>query len=304
MKYSIIVPVYNSSNTLNELINRICSAMNKYEYEIILVDDGSVDNSWNLLTEIKKSDTKNNIRIIKLAKNYSQQNATMCGLKHAVGDFIVTIDDDLQIPPEEIPKLIEHINTTKDDVVYGIYKDQQQALERSMLKKVAFHLVKKINPLIDKTSSFRILNRNIVNQLTAHSAHFINIDEMAQWYTRSISTILVEHIERQNGKSGYTLFGLIKLSVYILFNYYSFPLQLITSIGFYTSLFSVLLGCFYIFKKVFFEVGIEGWTSLMVVLLFSTGIIVFSIGILGKYLLQVISSQHGKPAYTISEIQE
>lgn len=304
MDYSIIIPVYNSSSTLNELLLRLTSTMQKYWHEIILVDDGSTDDSWKQLLKLRNNYHDKNIKIIKLKKNFGQHNATMCGLKYAVGNYAITIDDDLQIPPEEIHKLILQSDISSADIVYGVFKVKQQPLHRRLLKKIAFNFINRISPIVVKKSSFRIIHKKIVEHLNKHSTHFLNIDEIAQWYINSISTIEVEHVNRKEGESGYTIFGLIKIAIRTLFNFYEFPLQLITFIGFYTSIFSIFLGIFYLLKKIFFQVGIEGWTSLMVVLLFSTGIIVFSLGIIGKYLLKIISVQNGKPAFIVDIIKE
>lgn len=290
-------------HTLHELTERIFLTMKDYDFEIILVDDFSVDNSWNTLLNIKQNNTTQNIILVKLSKNFGQQSATLCGISYASGDYVITIDDDLQTPPEEINKLIHYNEEKNIDVLYGIYKIQQHSFLRSKLKEIGFSIMKKINPQIGNTSSFRLINKQIVDYLKKPYTHIVNIDEVIQWYTHSIDTIDVIHHERKEGKSNYNLFNLVKLAFSSLFQYYTIPLHIISSLGLYISASSMLLAIYYIIKKFLFRVSIEGWTSLMVVLLFSTGIIVFSLGVIGKYLFQILNTQNGKPPYIVKDVK-
>lgn len=304
MDYTIVVPVYNSMHTLQELINRICITLHSYTFEIILVDDASIDDSWKALQELKLQNVSHNIVLVKLVKNVGQHCTTLCGITQASADCVITIDDDLQIPPEEIIKLITYHQQNKNDVVYGIYNEQQQSFIRNNLRTLAYTSLKPFNSFMGKASSFRLINRWMINNLSKHSNSFVNIDETIQWYSKNIGMINVKHVERKDGQSGYNLWSLSKLVFNTIFNYYSFPLQFIIYIGFYISLGSILLATFYILKKLLFQVSVEGWTTLIVALLFSTGIIVFCLGIIGRYLVQIITIQNGKPPYVISDIQK
>lgn len=298
IEYSVIIPVYNSSHTLKELYNRIVKTLSEYTFEVIFVDDGSTDNSWETIKEIQKEFSATGYR---LSKNYGQHNATLCGLINCSGKYAVTIDDDLQTPPEEIKKLIVAMNAINTDVIYGVYHNQKQKILKSTLRKTLMYLTNIFYSKKKEASSFRLINNNIILCISKHNQSIISIDEIILWYTDKISNIEVQHFARKHGESGYSVLSLSKIAFSVLFSYYSFPLNLIISIGFYTSIFSISLGLFYLIKKIFFNVSIEGWTSLIVSILFSTGLIVFSLGITGRYVLQILSNQYKKPGYNISE---
>lgn len=296
--YSIIIPVYNSSITLKELHSRIVNTMGNLTFEIIFIDDGSIDNSWD---EIKNIQLNNQIKAIKLSKNYGQHNATLCGLMNCRGKYAVTIDDDLQTPPEEIVKLINKMNETNADVIYGINNNSSNNPIKRILKLLLLLFTNLFYSQKKEASSFRLINRNIIQNISKHKQSIVSIDEVILWYTSNVSNTSVLHNNRKYGKSGYTILSVFTIAFNIFFSFYSFPLKLIVTIGFYTSLFSILLGLFYLIKKIFFNVSIEGWTSLIVSILFSTGIIVFSLGIIGRYVLQILSNQYQKPGFNISE---
>ncbi|HMZ34844.1 MAG TPA: glycosyltransferase [Chitinophagaceae bacterium] len=226
MKYSIVVPVFNSANSIENLLRQLCLILEQYSFEIIFVDDGSCDESWKILVSLKKIYSEQNIKLVKLTSNFGQQNATICGLTFADGDFIITIDDDLQIQPKEIHKLIhkqEHLNV---DVVYGIYKPQHSFI-KSIFRIIGFSIFSIINPSIVNTSSFRLIRKNIVNKIASHHDCFINIDEITRHYTNSISTQEVEHHKRVSGKSGYTLPSLLRLAFCNILNYYPLIFRII-----------------------------------------------------------------------------
>lgn len=304
INYSIVIPVFNSFSTLFELTERINNTMVNYSIEIVFIDDGSVDNSWNTIKEIKTAFSNLKIIAVKLAKNYGQQNAILCGLKLCNGEYIITMDDDLQHPPEEIIKLIESNKTTNADVTYGLYNKQQHPFLRSIIKAIVATLLKPFYKSITNSSSFRLIKNDLALHLQKHSHYFMQIDEIIFWYTNNISTTNIKHTPRVNGQSGYSLFALAKITLNIFLSYYTFPLKFIVSSGFYISIGSIALGVFFIIKKIFFHVPIQGWTSLFVALLFSTGIIVFSLGIIGKYLIQILLVQSNRPSYVVAEIVE
>ncbi|HOY41959.1 MAG TPA: glycosyltransferase [Chitinophagales bacterium] len=296
--YSIIIPVHNSAITLKELHNRLVNTIHNLTFEIIFIDDGSIDNSWN---EIKDIQQNYQIKAFKLSKNYGQHNATLCGLINSTGKYAITIDDDLQTPPEEIVKLINRMNETNADVIYGISKNLNKNFINKTLKLILLFFTNIFYSQKKEASSFRLINKNIIQNISQHKQSIVSIDEVILWYTANISNTYVEHNVRKYGKSGYSILSIFSIAINVFFNFYSFPLKFIVTIGFYTSLFSILLGLFYLIKKIFFNVAIEGWTSLMVTILFSTGIIVFSIGIISRYVLQILSYQQEKPGFNISE---
>lgn len=298
--YSIVIPVFNSAGTLKELCSRLQKVLfGVGEFEILLVDDGSTDESWNMLKEVHR-EQKSTMRIVRLSKNFGQHNAITCGFALAKGDYIITMDDDLQHPPEEIPKLVLRQKETDADLVYGIPQGRQHGKVRiagSFFIRRSSKLVKG-NP---EGSSFRLIRKKIVDQIVAHQHHaMIFIDEIIGWYTSNVAFTDVEHHARKQGRSGYSAFGLIKLYFDIVINHSAIPLKLMTWIGFIASLLSLLLGCIFIIRKFILDVPI-GFTALIVAVLFSASILMMCMGIIGQYLYKLFLLQNKKPNYSIRE---
>jgi glycosyltransferase involved in cell wall biosynthesis len=301
--YSIVIPVYNSELSLKELYDGIRQVFEDIgqEFEVIFVDDGSRDRSWEVLQELKK-EHPDRITAITLAKNFGQHNATLCGFSFAKGDYIISIDDDLQTPPEEIKKLIGCREETEADVVYGFYGAGKQ---HSAIRNAGSRLTKKTSVVMTsgpgEGSSFRLIRADLINRILNHHQHFIYIDEIILWYTDSIAFQLVEHRKRKYRQSGYTFTKLLKLAGNILLFYSTIPLKFLVYGGFITSFFFSLVGVYFIIKKLFFNVPL-GYTSLIVAILFSTGIILFSLGVIGEYLSRIYQVQNKKPPYAIRRV--
>lgn len=301
--FTVIVPVYNSASSLNELYNRIDNVFRelKKSYEIIFVDDGSNDDGWNVIRNIKSDASNNKIVGIKLSKNFGQHNAVFCGLEHAKGNAIITIDDDLQIPPEEIPKLLNAFEDRKCELVYGYFKKKHHSLFRN----IGSWYIKKTGKIINKApgegSSFRVLSKKLAEQILKHSQEFVYIDELLLWYTNNITFIPVEHERRKYKKSGYSTAKLFQITFNLMIYYTAVPLKMMIYGGFAFALVSFFIGLYYILKKVFFHHAPPGYTSIIVAILFSTSIIIFSLGIIGEYLHRIYKVQNKKPPYSIKE---
>ncbi|MDZ7743381.1 MAG: glycosyltransferase family 2 protein [Bacteroidota bacterium] len=301
--YSVIIPVYNSENSLHELFTRTKAVFDEIgkSFEMIFVEDNGGDNSWKVLEKIKH-ENPGYVTAIKLARNFGQHNATFCGLARSKGEFIITIDDDLQLPPEEIKKLIEGYEGSHSDLIYGIFKDKKHNPARN-IGSASFNQTSKIflkGP--GKGSSFRLMTRDLVNNILNHFQSFVFLDEIINWYTSDISYVMVEHQERKNDKSGYSSRKLLRLFSNIVFFYSNVPLRLMVYGGLLFSALSFGIGIFYFIKKLFFNTPILGYTSLIVVITFSTGIIIFSLGVLGGYISRIYFAQNKKPPYSIKKV--
>lgn len=300
-KYSVIIPVYNSQNTLEELYQRLMQSFEKLgeNFEAIFVDDGSSDDSWKILKKLH-SQYPEKIKAINFTRNFGQHNAVFCGLTYASGDFIITIDDDLQHPPEEIPKLIEKYSETSSELIYGYYKKKKHSLFRNIGSKI---IKKSSQVLFDSPgegSSFRLFTLNLGKQILEHSQNFVYIDELLLWYTADISFVKVIHEKRKLGNSGYSKIKLFKLTQNIILYYTAIPLKIMVYGGFFASIISFILGIYFIIRKIFFHVP-HGYTSVIVTILFSTGIIIFSLGIIGEYLTRIYMVQNKKPPFNIKQ---
>lgn len=300
--FSVVVPVYNSQDSLAELIEGITTffdARNR-SFEVILVDDHSTDHSWEVLTTLKKNNP-NILTAIRLSRNFGQHNATFCGMGFAQGQFVITIDDDLQTPPGEIAHLIEEYARTEADLVYGIYRRKKHSLFRN----AASHTLKKSARVLHDShgdgSSFRMITRELAQKILHHNHNFIFLDEVLSWYTNDVSFVAVNHLPRKYNRSGYSTLSLFRLFANLVLYYTTVPLKLLVYGGFTFSLITFAYGLFSIFKKLFFDIQL-GYTSLIVTILFSTSIILFSLGVLGEYLSRIYQVQNRKPPFSIKKI--
>lgn len=297
--YSVIVPVFNSSESLKELYHQIADTFIslKKSYEVIFVDDDSADTSWKVLVELQK-EFYEHVIAIKLAKNFGQHNATLCGIAAASSEFIVTIDDDLQNPPKEIIKLIEKMNATDADLVYGIYSTKQHSMVHNLGSATLKSSSRRMFQTKGAGSSFRLIKASLAKNLLNHQINFIYIDELFNWYTNNIEFATVEHNKRPYQKSNYSPRSLFSIVTNLVIYYTAVPLQLMVYGGFISSLFSFFIGLVFIYKKLVQDVPL-GFTAMIVAVLFSTSVILLSLGVLGEYLSRIYNVQNRKPPYSI-----
>lgn len=303
MKYSVVIPVYNSQNSLNELFQRLKKTFESFEsettYEVIFVDDFSKDESWGVLKSLKKEHPEH-LKIIRLAKNYGQHNAIFCGFRNSTGERIITIDDDLQQAPEDIVLLVNRMDDTDADLVYGVGGNKH-----SVSRKIGSDLYKKGSKYIDKKygegSSYRLLTSSLLKKVIAHKQHFIFIEELLFWYTEWIEVVKVQHHPRKSGKSGYSPLKIFRLVVKSSVNYSNWPLKFMIYGGGFLSLLFFLIGLYFIYKKIFIGVLVPGFTALIVAIFFSTSILLLCFGIVGKYLFNIYDILNDKPTYSIKE---
>jgi len=301
-EYSIIVPVYNSSESLEELFLRIEKTMVGLgkTFEVIFIDDDSLDKSWNKLEAIHKANP-GKVTAIRMGRNFGQHNATLCGIAQAAGAFIITIDDDLQNPPEEIAKLIEARNQTDADLVYGIYNKKQHSLARNLGSGAIKATSKRIYRTKGRGSSFRLMTSTLGKNLLQHQINFIYIDELFNWYTSHIEFVLVEHQKRPYQQSNYTSHSLFSMLSNLVIYYTAIPLRVMVYFGFISAFLSFLTGAKFIYNKMVHDVPL-GFTALIVAILFSTGIILLSLGVIGEYLSRIYMVQNHKPPFSIKTV--
>jgi glycosyltransferase involved in cell wall biosynthesis len=218
---TVVVPVYNSESSLEQFYKVLSKELKKLcnQYEIIMVDDGSHDNSYEKMKKLHSIDSR--VKVIQLDGNFGQQNALMCGFHYSTGEYVVTLDDDLQHPPEEIYKLKKKIDEGYD-VVYGIPIIKQHSFYRKMGSKMTNYLFNKIcsKPKNIKVSSFRIIRKSIINEIIKDRTSFVYISAITFKNTNKVSNVVVKHNARQHGKSNYDFYKLIKLFTK-LYLYYS-----------------------------------------------------------------------------------
>lgn len=303
-KYSVVVPVFNSQDSLSELFSGIQNTFNELNksFEVIFVDDYSTDKSWNTLQNIKKENTGSSIILIQLAGNFGQHKATLCGLDFSNGEYIITIDDDLQTPPEEIKKLIRKQQTNPElDLIYGYYSNKAH----SQLRNFGSNLIntKKLFREAKKNgSSFRIFKSKLTKKFElAQYRNFVYLDELLLWSTGKVDFVEVIHQKRVYKKSGYSFFKLFSIGSHLMLYGSSTPIKLMIYVGFFFSLLSFATGIVFIYRKLFHNVPM-GYTSLIVAILFSTSLLLFSLGIIASYLNDIFIQINKKPTYLTKTI--
>ncbi len=304
MKYSVVIPVYNSEKIVGETVARTRAFFEgaRLDFEIILVNDASPDGSWRVISELARADKR--IKAINLLRNYGQHNANLCGFRHASGDWLVTMDDDLQNPPEEIIHLIHKAAEGHHDLVLGRFRTKQHASYRRWGSKVINWLNGKI---FDKPeglvlSNFRLLHKDVVKRICDYQSPFPYIPGLALMFSSSRANVEVDHQPRRVGQSSYNFIRIATLVATILFNYSSFPLRLVMGIGLGVSLASFLFGVTVLVKGVFHHAAVPGWTTLVVLLSFFNGMLMLMVGILGEYMVRVLTQASGSSPYQVKEV--
>jgi glycosyltransferase involved in cell wall biosynthesis len=306
VKYSIVVPVYNGERTLDELYVRIRKVFENItdNYEIVLVDDCSIDNSWEKMKDLREKDKR--VKIVHLLRNFGQHNATMCGFNFCKGDYVITMDDDLQNPPEEISKLIEKIDEGHM-VVFAKYKLKEHTKFENTLSKIyhtLIHLILKI-PKNIYISSFAIYKSEVIRNAISIKSSYPFLPALICRSTAGNKIVNVEviHKKREVGKSGYNLFRMFKLSLNLLINYSSFPLILVGVFGFILSIVSIGYSTVIILRRIIDpSYGLMGWNSLMVAITFLGGTTLMAIGIIGEYLRRILAEISYEQQYVIGEM--
>lgn len=299
---SIVVPVYNSAPTLHELAERIDAVARKmnWEWELLLIDDGSSDPSWTVILELKKKYPEV-LKGYKLACNCGQQIATLCGLRHAVGHWAVTLDDDLQCMPEEIPHLLLTAQRMQADLVYGTFAVRRRGPLYNIATRLFRIVLRQVAPRYPDGSSFRLISGAIVQALPPVPGPMVFVDPMLGWLTSQIATVQVQHNMRKSGQSNYSFLKLINLALSVLIIHSTIPLRLMIWAGFFSALVSFGLGIYFFVRKL--TVGAElGFSALIVTMTFAFGIILICLGILGEYISRIYTMGTGRPVFTVKAI--
>lgn len=300
MKLSICIPVYNGADTICPLMENLDSTFSKIEKEVVLVNDGSRDNSAEVCKDLcKKYDY---VKFINLRRNFGEHNAVMCALNYCTGDYAVIIDDDLQNPPEEIFKLLNEIEKGYD-VVYSKYHVKKHNWFRNFGSKVndvfATWLIGKPKNLY--LCSFKIINRAMIEELKNYKGPFPYIDGLLLRATNNVSSVFVEHKARTQGKSNYTLGKLLNLWLSMFINFSIKPMRFITITGLIISLISVVMTLFFIVEKFINPQTVPGWTTIIVLLLFFGGLQSTFLGIIGEYIGKNYLDQNNTPQWVVKE---
>ena len=302
-RYSVVVPVYRSAGTLRELHQRTVAALDGLEggFEMILVEDCGGDGSWEVMQELRSKDSR--VRIVRLARNFGQHNALLCGFTLARGEYVITFDDDLQNPPEEIPALIRCICSGELDVVNGIPRERQHSLVRNVGSLVHNMVLSSGAGGKGVTmSSFRIIRKPIVEVLLRMQGPNPAIGLMLLRVTARIGSLEVGHHERREGRSTYTLRKLVRLFSFGLLYHSDLPLKGIFFLGLGSLALSMALGLYYLVLSLAGTITVSGFTTLVLLILFFSGTVMLSLGVLGEFVRRILQEVRGTPPYVIKDL--
>lgn len=298
---SIVIPVYNSHECVAELSRQIADALKGIEYEQIMVNDCSRDSSWE---EIRKvSLTNKNVLGINLRKNGGQDSAILTGLNFASGNWVIIMDDDLQHSPYDIPRLYSEAKKGFD-VCYGNFNTKKQKLWKNMgswfngkISEIALGKPKNIY-----LSPFKIISGAIAKELVKFNNLFPYIDGLIFQVTQNITQITIEHHKRELGKSNYNLIKSIKVFLRMFFGFSTMPLKISTFIGVISAICGFILATLYLITYLHGKADVNGWTTLVILILIFGGLILLALGIVGEYLGRMYLTINNTPKFIIKEI--
>jgi undecaprenyl-phosphate 4-deoxy-4-formamido-L-arabinose transferase len=304
---SVVVPVYNSEATLPELIRRVepilRSRAGEGNYQAILVNDASRDGSWGVIQQLAREHSF--IVGINLMRNFGQHNTLLCGIRAARFDKICTIDDDLQNPPEEIPRLLDAL-TDQVDVVYGAPQREQHGLWRDLASQITKIVLQKAMGAATarNISAFRVFRTRLRNGFVDYRSPFVSIDVLLTWATTRFAMVRVRHDARTVGSSNYTFNKLLTHALNMLTGFSTWPLRMASLIGFGFSLFGILLLAYVVIRYLIQGTPVQGFPFLASTIAIFSGAQLFALGIIGEYLARLHFRMMERPTYVELELTE
>ena len=302
---SVVIPVYNESKNLKQLFARLTTTLDKTgkTYEIIFTNDGSKDNSNEILEGFYKLRPEQ-IRVIEFSRNFGQHMAVMAGFELSKGDIIVTLDSDLQNPPEEIPKLLA-LAEKGHDLVSGIRlherKDNWFRRNTSILVNKVRALITNIN-MTDHGCMLRAYSRNVIDLMIASNETSVFIPALAYTYATNPAEVKVDHEARATGTSKYSLYDLIRLNFDLMTGYSLVPLQIFTIIGFGIAFLSIVFVIFLFIRRIIVGPEVQGVFTLFAILFFLVGIMLMGLGIMGEYIGRIYKEVRHRPRFAIKKV--
>ena len=297
---SIVVPVFRSEKTLNELVNRITNSISDKSVEIILIDDASGDGTWTTICSIARQNSM--VTGIRLGRNSGQHGALLAGVRAAKFQTVVTLDDDLQNPPEEINKLIDAL-VPGVDVVYGVSTEVKQNFYRragSKLVRKFFASALGFNSAVSM-SSFRTFRTALREGFNTALGPNVSLDALLTWSTTRFTVVEVKHDERKVGDSHYTFRKLVRFMIDMATGYSALPLRLASALGFLTISFGAIILVYVIGRPIITGERVQGFPMLASTIIIFSGVQIFLLGILGEYIGRMHFRVMNKPTYMVAE---
>jgi undecaprenyl-phosphate 4-deoxy-4-formamido-L-arabinose transferase len=305
---SVVIPVFRSAPSLPELARRLAATLSSMtdRWEVIFVDDASPDGSFEILQGLRAHDSR--LKLIRLARNRGQHHATLCGLHHSSGDYVFTMDDDLQAPPEDLPKFLAKLREGYDVVIGRIAPSaKRHTWARNIASLCHQRIAERVlgKPKHLSLSSFRGLSRHAVDAVKGHRGAHPQIVALIfrSVHVSAITNVDFTHQTRLHGSSTYSFVSLVKLSSYLLINHSYLPLRIMVAWGMTVSVASMAFAAFVFFRAVFVGHVLPGWASLAILVSFLCGNVLFAIGVLGEYLGRVVEEFSSAAQFEIHRIE-
>lgn len=297
---SIVIPVYNSDAILPELVRQLTELLPAFcgDYEIILVNDGSRDGSWEVIQRLAGDYPA--VRGFTMMRNYGQHNALLCGIRDATKQIVVTMDDDLQHPPEEIPRLLARL-AEGYDVVYGFPQKEEHGIFRTLASQMTKIALQKSMgaDTARKISAFRAFHTHLRNAFTDYRSPFVNIDVLLTWGATRFTALPVRHDQRRAGVSNYTLMKLLTHAFNMMTGFSVLPLQIASFLGFVCALFGLLVLVYVIGRYVVLGYSVPGFPFLASIVTIFSGAQLLALGIIGEYLARMHFRMMERPTYVL-----
>lgn len=297
---SIVIPVYRSQAILPELHRRLVATLEPrgLEFEIIFVEDCGGDDSWSVIEDLASKDGR--VTGIRLARNYGQHNALLCGIRAARYENVVTIDDDLQNPPEEIPRLLTKLSEGYD-VIYGFPQSETHGLFRDLASRITKMVLKSAMGIesASRVSAFRIFRTRLRDAFEAYRSPTVNIDVLLTWGTSRFSFVDVKQDERLIGESGYSIKKLINHAINMMTGFSVLPLQFASLLGLLFGSFGFLLLAYVVGRYFLYSSTVPGFTFIASIIAIFSGVQLFALGIFGEYLARMHFRSMERPPYAL-----
>ncbi len=298
---SIIIPSYNEEPMIEKAASVLTKILSDAGicHELIFVDDGSKDNTWNKILEASTPDGK--IRGICFSKNFGKESAILAGLAEAKGDCAVVIDCDLQHPPEKIPDMYK-LWEEGYEIVEGVKSNRgKESAIHSLSARVFYKLIGKAAGVqMENASDFKLLDRKAINALLNMREKYAFFRALSSWIGFKTTTVEFDVREREAGVSKWSTLSLFKYAISNITSFSTFPIQIITFLGIITFIISLVLGCIALVQK-FTGIALEGFTTVILIMLFTSSIIMISLGIIGYYIARIYEEIKGRPRYIVSD---
>ena len=300
VELSVVIPCYFSEASIGELVEQLHLELSGWcdDYEILLVNDGSTDQTWPTLERLAAASEK--VRAIDLMRNFGQHNALFAGISKARLPLVVTMDDDLQHPPKEIKTLYEHLGT--NDLVYGAPVEEQHGWWRDLASVITKWAIERGLGVkfAAESSAFRLFRRQAAQSMSAFSGAFVDIDALLCWNTRRVASVRVEHLPRKYGRSTHSFRSLVSHAINMVALFTTLPLKLISVLGFFFTVFGIGVLAYLLLNYFLGEAAeVEGFTFLASLITIFAGATLFALGVIGEYLARVHYQTLGYPTAVI-----